>query len=52
MIQIYNFIFRIFNFPSKGNAKFSHRIIADHIRSILFNGVIPSNDGRGYVLRR
>ncbi|WNO52506.1 alanine--tRNA ligase [Stakelama saccharophila] len=38
-----------------GEHKASHRIVADHLRSsgfLVADGVLPANEGRGYVLRR
>lgn len=41
--------------PANGEQAASHRVIADHLRSsgfLVADGVLPANEGRGYVLRR
>ncbi len=57
--DLFEYIFKKIENETKtklnNNNLISYRIISDHLKSIIFmmaEGIIPSNEGRGYVLRR
>jgi len=55
MRAIIGMIAELVSVDPNGPMKASHRVIADHLRASAFlvaDGVLPSNEGRGYVLRR
>ncbi len=53
--EIIKYTESILKVKAEGDALFSYKVIADHLRSSAFliaDGVMPSNEGRGYILRK